>query len=151
MEQIFGAIPAIVRDLEDNGTVDEAVVFAAWARCAGEMLRERTAPAAFRNKKLVVTVQDKTWQRHLEELSPQMLAKLNMSLGQGTVTFIEFRIDPKSLSHAANARKKLELVAEPTPEIDAALRESANAIRDEQLREHFLSTAAVYLDRQRQL
>lgn len=95
MKQLFGAIPGILKDLEPNAAAVEAMVFGAWKQVAGEMLRARTAPIEYRDKRLVVAVEDKMWQRNLEELSGQMLVRLNAALGHGSVTFIEFRIDPK--------------------------------------------------------
>ena len=92
MEQLFSAIPAVLKNLEPNAEADKAIVFAAWKRCSGELLSARTTPLHFSENRLVIVVADKTWQRHLEELSPQMLVKLNDYLGRGTVTFIEFQI-----------------------------------------------------------
>ncbi len=93
MEQLFGSIQAVLNSLEPNEKKDEAMVFAAWKRCAGGLLSDRTRPIEFFENRLVVAVDDKTWQRHLEELAPQMLTKINKELGQGTVRFIEFRVD----------------------------------------------------------
>lgn len=92
MEQLFTAIPGILKNLEPNGTAAEALVFAVWKQVAGEMLRSKTAPIEFNNTRLVIAVEDKTWKTHLEDLAPQMLAKLNTTLGQNSVKFIEFRI-----------------------------------------------------------
>ena len=97
MEQLFGVIPSVLKELGTNAEADTAVAFAAWKRCAGELLSARTAPLEFFENRLVIAVADNAWQRHLEDLSPQMLVKLNDSLGQGTVKFIEFRIDPSAL------------------------------------------------------
>ena len=148
MEQLFGAIPSVLGKLETNESIDEAVVFAAWQRCAGELLRERTAPLRFFGNRLVVAVADETWARHLEDLSPQMLAKLNGSLGQGTVKYIEFRIDKKALRARGkggnNAVQTNETAADLAPSLTAA----AEAIGDEALREQFLSAVAAYLARQ---
>lgn len=92
MEQLFAAIPSILKDLEPNATATEALVFAAWKQAAGEMLSSRTKAIEFCDRRLVVAVEDKTWQRNLESLAGTMLAKLNETLGNGAVTFIEFRI-----------------------------------------------------------
>ena len=97
MEQLFSAIPAFLKNLEPNPEADKAIVFAAWKRCSGESLSARTAVLEFFANRLVIAVADKTWQRNLEDLSPQMLVKLNDYLGQSTVKFIEFRIDPSAL------------------------------------------------------
>lgn len=95
MERLFAAIPAILKGLEPNENAAEAVVFGAWGDCAGELLRARTEPVKFAGHRLIVAVEDETWRRHLTELSPQMLVKLNSSLGDGTVRLIDFRVDPK--------------------------------------------------------
>lgn len=92
MEQLFKSIPSIVKGLEPNKDVTDAVVFAAWNQVAGEHIRSRTKPLAFNNKRLVIAVEDETWRQNLEALAAQMLAKINRTLGDGSVTFIEFRI-----------------------------------------------------------
>ncbi len=76
MEQLFGAIPLVLSGLGQNAEVDEAVVFAAWGRSAGDALRKRTRTVEFFENRLVVAVADETWRRHLEDLSPQMLVAL---------------------------------------------------------------------------
>jgi len=93
MERLFSAIPAVLKGLEPNKDAYEALVFAAWTQCAGLSLSERTQPIRFADKRLVIAVEDKTWQQNLEALSPKMLARLNDALGSGTVRFIEFRCD----------------------------------------------------------
>ncbi|MEO6655802.1 MAG: DciA family protein [Pyrinomonadaceae bacterium] len=147
MEQLFGAIPSVLRGLGPNADIDEAVAFAAWGRCAGDLLRERTATVEFFGNRLVVAVQDKTWQRHLEELSPQMLVRINGSLGHGSVKYIEFRIDAAAVEalRESNKAAKTDLVLGA---VSPSLRKAANAIADEHLREQFLSAAASYLAKQ---
>ena len=148
MEQVFGAIPGVLNGLASNDDIDEAVVFAAWKRCAGELLNERTAAIEFFENRLIVAVTDRTWQRHLEDLSPQMLYKINSSLGEGTVKFIEFRIDESAVD-AAREHKTASIEA-AAPEVSQSLVKAAEAISDEALRQQFLGAAAEYLDRQRQ-
>lgn len=145
MEQLYGAIPQVLKAIPHDVIAEDALVFAAWSRCAGEMLRARTAPLSFENKRLAVAVEDKTWQLHLEELSPTMLAKLNSTLGHGTIAFIEFRIDKAAVKGKREAEKT---VIKPVPPVSIELEKAANAIADEQFRENFLAAAQVYLDRQ---
>lgn len=148
MEQLFGSITAVMGGIDADKAVDEAVAFAAWNMYAGEMLRDRTVPVAYHDKRLVIAVQDNTWKRHLEDLSPQVLVKLNAKLGHGSVKFVEFRIEPERLDEARQARlKELASVPEP-PEAAPSLQKAAMAITDERLREKFLAAAATYLERQ---
>ena len=147
MEQLFGAIPTVLSGLEANENIAEAVVLATWQRCAGDLLRERTLPVKFAANRLVVAVSDQTWQRHLEELSPQMLVKLNASLAHGRVKFIEFRIDAKAIA-AADRPERLSCDEKAAP-MEPSLVAAARSIADEGLREQFLSAASAYLNRQK--
>jgi hypothetical protein len=44
----------------------------------------------------VIGVTDETWRRHLEDLSPQMVAKISGLLTDGVVKRIDFRIDARA-------------------------------------------------------
>ena len=149
MEQLFGAIPTVLNGLEPNANIDRAVVFAAWLRCAGDLLRSRTAVLDFSDKRLVIAVQDQTWQRHLEELSPQMLVKINGSLGHGTVKFIEFRIDAKAVRLTREIEK--DNSSSESAKVTPSLALAAEAITDENLRTQFLGAAGAYLAKQKLL
>jgi hypothetical protein len=148
MEQLFGAIPSALGGLGPNAETDEALVFAAWTRCAGEPVCKRTVPLEFFENRLVVAVEDETWRRHLEELSPQMLVQINGSLGHGTLTFIEFRVDAAKVKRARTVDKPSNDANANRPAVAASLVSAAEAIADPGLREQFLSTAAEYLARQ---
>ena len=150
MEQLFGAIPVVLSGLGANEGVAGAVVFAAWKRCAGKLLCERTAPIEFFENRLVVAVADETWASHLEDLSPQMLVKLNGSLGQGTVKYIEFRINKKRVNATRSSNAKANDHEDSPVKVSPSLAAAAEVIADENLREQFLSAADSYLARQRE-
>jgi hypothetical protein len=147
MEQLFGAIPTVLSGLDPNVEVDDALVFAAWGRCAGDLLRQRTVALQFFENRLIIAVEDETWRRHLVDLSPQMLAKLNLSLGQGKVRFIEFRVDAATVK--AVRKRKEGVGKEMGREIAPALAKAAEAIADDELRKQFLSAASLYLEKQK--
>lgn len=147
MERVFGTIPVVLSGLGVNDEAAEAVVFVAWRQTAGEMLSERTSPVEYFENRLVIAVEDRTWQRHLEDLAPQMLARLNGTLGQATVKFIEFRIDPSVLGYWKGRRERNVKAAKKRAPISPSLIDAANEIGDVSLRESFLNAAAAYLDR----
>ena len=147
MQQLFSAIPVVLGSLDKNDSVHEAVVFAAWKRISGELLSERTVPVEFFENRLVTAVEDLTWQRHLEDLAPQMLVKLNMTLGQDSVKFIEFRIDEKTVK--ALRMTSVKDLEDKEISVKPSLSRAADAIADTKLREQFLSAASVYLSRQK--
>jgi len=156
MEALFRALPKLLKEFEDNENVREAVVFAAWRRIAGESLSEHTVPFRLFNKHLIIHVADKTWKRHLETLSGQMIFKLNSALGQAIVTFIEFRVDEESLSAERAKHHKTQMTDEEQREIaleevTPKLRRSADAIKDDNLRYQFLLAAGSCLARKKNL
>jgi len=95
MERLFDTLPAVLRSLEPNALTNEALVLGAWAQVAGDGIAARSRATSFAEKRLVVSVPDDIWRRHLEELSPQMVARLNELLGRGSLTFIDFRVDAR--------------------------------------------------------
>ncbi|MBV9241625.1 MAG: DUF721 domain-containing protein, partial [Acidobacteria bacterium] len=97
MEQLFAALPQLLKELGANHAVEEQMIFAAWRRVAGDMLNERTKPLEYFENRLVVAAEDQGWQRNLETLAPEMVAKLNAATEQGKVKYIEFRIDKKQI------------------------------------------------------
>ncbi|OYW09149.1 MAG: hypothetical protein B7X34_07305 [Acidobacteriia bacterium 12-62-4] len=54
----------------------EELAAAAWPAAVGKRLAGRTGPVRLFGQKLVVEVEDGTWQRQLMTLTPQILPKL---------------------------------------------------------------------------
>jgi hypothetical protein len=145
MQELFRLFPEFIDRLKDNEQAVAAFVFASWRMIAGEALRERTAPLAFTQKRLTLAVENETWKRHLEGLSGDMLFRLNAVLGQGVVSFIEFRADEAAVSKSEQTeqgRAKTAAVAKPVPR---SIKKAAGAIADESLRGQFLGAASAYL------
>ncbi len=156
MEDLFRALPKLLKEFEDTEEVREAVVFAAWRKIAGESLSEHTIPFRLINKHLIIAVADKMWKRHLESLSGQMIFKLNSVLGQAIVTFIEFRIDEDTVAaerakHRKNVISDEKLREIALDEVTPQLRRSADAIKDDNLRYQFLLAAGSCLARKKKM
>ncbi|HMT09488.1 MAG TPA: DUF721 domain-containing protein [Pyrinomonadaceae bacterium] len=142
MEPIFATIPGIVYGLDVENNVTPSLAFAAWRNIAGDLLNERTVATKLEDSQLTVAVEDETWQKHLEGLAPQMVARLNGALRKGEVKRIEFVIDANAVTRSkANTRRpKAEWY-----EVPESLVNAAKAIPDEGLRENFVTAAAAYL------
>ena len=97
MEQLFGALAKVVADLAPDDRGRRAIVFAAWRRAAGHAIAAKAEPVDLRESRLVINVTDDAWVSHLQALAPQMLAKINVLVGHGTVTRIEF--------HSSNSKR----------------------------------------------
>jgi hypothetical protein len=154
MDELIHALPKLLRAAGETEEVAEAAAFVAWRRVAGEALRMSAVPFRLYRKTLVVAVPDVTWRRQLEEVSGQLVFRLNSLLGQALVTYIEFRVDPRTVGeerararHAAPAGPAAEEAAYARA---AELRAAAAAIHDEDLRRRFLLAAGSCMNRSRQ-
>lgn len=70
----------------------EELAIAAWPTAAGKRLAARTGPVRLFGHKLVIEVENATWQRQLIALNAQILSKLQAILGPKIVQKLEFRI-----------------------------------------------------------
>lgn len=151
MDELFQALPKLLRAAGESEEVLEAAAFAAWRRASGEALRGCAVPFRLYRKMLVVSVADETWRRQLEQVSPQYVFRLNSLLGQAVVTYIEFRVDPKTVNEerARMHRPLQEQFAREESALSRAceLNDAASAIRDEDLRRRFLLAAGSCMNR----
>jgi len=151
MQDLFRTLPVILEKFGDDVSVRETVIFAAWRKAAGEMLKDHTLPVRCSGKRLTVAVSGKAWKRHLEDLSGELIFKINRMLGSETVTFIEFVEDPEAIK-AANRRPQVEDPIETAEaEITPELRQAASAIHDMEMRRKFLLAAGSCIAREKRL
>ena len=85
-----------------------------------------------------------------------MIFKINSVLGQAVVTFIEFRVDEKTIESNRAKNKQTTLSDEELKEIALGevtpkLRRAADAIKDDNLRYQFLLAAGSCLARKKKM
>jgi len=87
----------LIRSLRLSGDVitPEQLCCAAWPEAVGIKIARHTRPAKLVRTRLVVEVEDNTWQRQLFALTPHILNNLEKTLGRGLVEDLEFRIVPR--------------------------------------------------------
>ena len=79
-----------------GGTLSgEELACAVWPQAVGKTIAGHTRAARLVRTRLVVEVEDITWQRQLNALSRHMVNNLSQILGEGAVDDIEFRIVPR--------------------------------------------------------
>lgn len=132
--------------LDSNGTNPELTEVAAkiaWASAAGAGLRRQAVAFRLYRKTLIVSVADAIWQRQLQSMSAELLFRVNRLLGREVVNFIEFRVDPVTVSQTRmNASQRgREPTTQSRPTIPAELISAAGSIADLDLRRRFLRAA----------
>jgi predicted nucleic acid-binding Zn ribbon protein len=87
----------LIRGLRLSGDVitPEQLCRMAWPEAVGKKIAGHTRPAKLVRSRLVVEVEDQTWQRQLFTLTPHILNNLEKTLGRGLVEELEFRIVPR--------------------------------------------------------
>ncbi|MET0648162.1 MAG: DUF721 domain-containing protein, partial [Pyrinomonadaceae bacterium] len=137
MDDLFQSLPKLLRAAGESEEVLEAASFAAWRRVAGEALRGCAVPFRLFNRRLIVSVPDTTWRKQLEQVSPQLVFRLNSLLGQAVVTYVEFRVDPQTVrqERARLGRTQYERLTQEESALDRAaeLGDAASAIHDDEL------------------
>jgi hypothetical protein len=146
MEQLINSLPALLRAAGDAEEVKAAAALAVWNHVVGEGLRQQTVATRLQKQRLIVAVSDSVWQHQLESMSGQLLFRLNSLLGQGTITFIEFRVDPKTVesgrkrkAQAQNLSRDQRSYSEP---VSLELVSAAALIDNPDLRRAFLGAAS---------
>jgi hypothetical protein len=151
MDDLIQSLPKLLRAAGESEEVLEAASFAAWRRVAGEALRGCAVPFRLFNRRLIVSVPDTTWRKQLEQVSPQLIFRLNSLLGQALVTYVEFRVDPQTVGRerARTRRSQYDRLVEEENALRRAteLDDAASAIHDDDLRRRFLLAAGSCLNR----
>ncbi len=145
MEAIFSTFVGALAPLEDNDSVSEALIFAAWQKVAGRQLSERAKPVELREKRLTVNVDDEAWLVNIRSFSPQLIAGINRIVGDNIVNFIEYRCEP--LRSNSTPKVEAKSSAPDTSSLSPSLLKAAEAIADPKSRELFLEAAARNLGR----
>ena len=114
---------SFVRKLSRGMITPEEMALAAWPDAVGKRIALHTRAAKLVRTRLVVEVEDATWQRNLWSLSGQILRNLQKALGPELVDDLEFRIIPR--------RREPEIARASIP----ALIDDAEAIADPILRD----------------
>jgi predicted nucleic acid-binding Zn ribbon protein len=78
--------------LQNARLAPEEFAEAVWPAAVGKRLAQRTGPVKLYGRKMVVDVEDATWQKQLTTMSGQILTKLQILAGPGMVESVEFRI-----------------------------------------------------------
>ena len=152
MDDLVRTLPKLLRAAGETEEVLEAAAMIAWKRVVGAGLRAQAVPFRLYKKTLIVAVADATWQKQLETMSGQLLFGLNSLLGQAVITYIEFRIDPKTVQKERAAIRteevnRIEQEQRALCCISGEISLAADAIHDEDLRRRFLLAAGSCIDR----
>ena len=143
METFIKVLPAVIDAAGATEEVLEAACLGAWKLAVGETLSARAQAESLRDHTLLVAVEDKVWQRQLEQMRDQFLFRLNKVLGRPVVKVMEFRIAPEKFA----IKRPAALGADAKRAIPIELISAAAQIEDPGLRKAFLGAAVSCVNR----
>ena len=107
--------------LPSGAMTAEELACSAWAEAVGKKIADHTRAARLVRTRLVVEVEDKTWQQQLFVLTPFILFNLQKHLGAGVVDDLDLRIIPRRREpqrairalREANSADEADAIADP--------------------------------------
>jgi len=144
MNNIIRLLPKLLDAAGDNQELAESAAQVAWNRGVGEGLRANALPMRLYKNTLVVAVADAIWQKQLQTMSAELVARVNWILGRDLIKFIEFRVDAnitEKMRERARQPNKSESVERALSAVPLEVRAASGAIQDEVLRQRFLIAA----------
>jgi hypothetical protein len=135
-------LPKLLNAAGTNPEMAEVAAKLAWTRAAGEGLRRHAIPFRLYRTTLVVSVADPIWQRQMQSMSAELIARINRLLEREVVEAIEFRIDPVAVERVrAKSQPRDRSQDEPRAPIPDELMSAAGEIVDPDLRDRFIRAA----------
>jgi hypothetical protein len=118
-----------------GGTLSgEELACAVWPQSVGAKIAAHTHAAHLVRTRLVVEVEDATWQRQLNALSRHIVWNLEQILGKGMVEDLEFRVvPPRRDPHRAHAAVPALFADESAAIADPVMRSIYRAARKKAL------------------
>lgn len=152
MDDFFRTFSRLFLKLDDQGRAREILVIGAWNKSLNGQLAKNVIPVRLEKKKLIAGVRDETWRRNVADLGPEIAGRLNAVLGGNFVEFVEFQVVPGErfdLVRGASDDRigKDEWSAAQEKLLTDDIREAADSIEDDELREKFLAAAGSSLTR----
>jgi len=126
----------LVRILKARGLesrLSEYRIFGCWERSVGRGIARHAQPQSLRAKKLTLVVDSPSWMQQLSMLKPEIMEKVNRSLGKEVVSDIALRLGEVALPREQKdeARVRADLSAEDRETIERTVQEISDPeIRD---------------------
>lgn len=83
------ALEGVIQERGWTTEVNVHLLLGRWAELVGPAVAEHSTPEAYRDRVLVVRTTSTNWAAQLRLMAPQLVARMNATLGQGTVKRVQ--------------------------------------------------------------
>ncbi|MBL8148822.1 MAG: DUF721 domain-containing protein [Blastocatellia bacterium] len=143
MQDITKLLSHFIRLSQNQEDISQTAAFISWKIVVGEAISRISRPLSLNRKTLIIGVVDETWKKQLEQMSGQIIFKLNAVIGVVLVTNLDFQIAPEHFK--AQQKVNPSTNAEVTDEL---ILDAAEKITDPKLRNLYIKAAGKYLEAQ---
>lgn len=92
MDRISATLVKILKAHGLEGRLSEYRIFGCWERSVGRVIARHAQPQAVRAKKLTLIVDSSAWMQQLSLLKPELIGKVNRSLGREEIKDIALKL-----------------------------------------------------------
>jgi hypothetical protein len=117
-----------------QGRLHEYRIMQAWATAVGPSIARHAQPAAVRGGKLTLVVDHPAWMQQLSLLKPEIIGKLNGSLGMKAISDITLKFGEIERHESGPERRKADQVP-LSDEERTTIQQSVHGIRNDEVRE----------------
>lgn len=105
IERISSALLEVLRRRGLSSRLMEYRLFGRWEKIVGREIAFHAMPQSVHGKRLTVIVDSSVWSNELSLRRPEIIEKINRSLGRGAVEQIVFKIGELPTSHSKDAKR----------------------------------------------
>lgn len=85
-QPLAGLLGGVIKANSNPGELMRATIAARWATIVGATLADHCNPTTLTNGELTIQCESTAWATQVKMLAPQLVAKINQAVGQGSVT-----------------------------------------------------------------
>ena len=106
LDRLFMTLDKLLKARGFQGRLHEYRIFGHWEQTVGAVIARHAQPQQVRGRKLSLVVDSPAWMQQLSLLKPEIIAKLNRSLGREAIKDITLKLGEIEVSHEQPAEKE---------------------------------------------
>jgi hypothetical protein len=92
LDKLSLSLDKLLKNRGFQGRLHEYRIFGQWERCVGAMIARHAQPQSVRASRLLLIVDSPAWMQQLTLLKPEIIEKLNKSLGKTAIKDITLKL-----------------------------------------------------------
>ena len=135
IDKLSTTLARILKSRGLEGRLHEYRIFGLWDRTVGTAIARHAQPRALRGKKLALVVDSPAWMQQLTLMKPELIEKLNRSLGRETIGDLTMRLGEVAHSGRPEEADEKPAGAELSAEEREKIARYVQGVEDDTVRE----------------